>query len=53
MEEEEWEEVVEMIQTMAEITVGKKTINVGSCYQASVPGEMSSYGDTLPYGKIL
>ena len=29
----------------------KKTIMIGPSYQASVPSGMSSYGDTLPYGK--
>ena len=28
----------------------KKTIMIGPSYQASVPGGLSSYGDTLPYG---
>ena len=30
----------------------KKTIMIGPSYQASVPGGLSSYGDTLPYGII-
>ena len=29
----------------------KKTIMIGPSYQASVPSGLSSYGDTLPYGK--
>ena len=28
----------------------KKTIMIGPSYQASVPGGLSAYGDTLPYG---
>ena len=28
----------------------KKTIMIGPTYQASVPSDLSSYGDTLPYG---
>jgi len=31
----------------------KKTIMIGPTYQASVPSDLSSYGDTLPYGKTL
>lgn len=31
----------------------KKTIMIGPTYQASVPSDLSSYGDTLPYGKML
>ena len=30
----------------------KKTIMIGPSFQASVPGGLSSYGDTLPYGKF-
>ena len=30
----------------------KKTIMIGPSYQASVPGGLSSYGDTLSYGNI-
>ena len=31
----------------------KKTIMIGPSYQASVPGGLSAYGDTLPYGNIF
>ena len=31
----------------------KKTIMIGPSYQASVPGGLSSYGDTLPYGNLI
>ena len=30
----------------------KKTIRIGPSYQAFVPGGLSSYEDTLPYGKF-
>ena len=51
MEEEEPYEECEDSDFEKQDYSWKKTIMIGPSYQASVPSDLASYGDTLPYGK--